>query len=707
MLTKDNIKNNTITLDFSKEALIFKDPVKVIDEDWITNKFLTSLVQLDVLEELTLFTSSADRKMTNTALGKSLAINPPYAFTRYTDPPVPGRSSGNTYFKTSNLTQKLGMGTYYSVAIDDNNTTSLLYLTPGVVKFASLISVFVRATDYKTSVVANEGRYPTLYDVGDIIGTIGIGIMFPVRSILIHLVKNVTKSIPFFTDHSFYSIKPTPAQYWMMVQNITNSLASERGVLALNMTPNAERTGARVTYDQNRNKYLHNNFPDIFLKDGGVNVFGVATRAQKNINARISDELTASKKVFVRAPEDVKPVSGKSTLENPPIDEIVTTSEKNEADLNAKYTELPASTLEDFLKDTLDSDLYKEINKSSDQPPKTEEDPPGENPNDFETEGQKLLPSEKSSYIKDFAEAFLTTTQHGADNAVFHVDFVGSTSDTFSNSVKDIPLKDKINSLGGAARDIRFTLAGGNIIDDTVQEVTNGVKDLVVGTASGLSFGLSDLIFGLLEGGYMRFGKMWADSEAQLQSFTFKMRLGGPYNNKISQVIDQDLVIAMLLSLVLPQSTGHGTYTSPLMCKAFMRGVCNLDRAMVTSLSVTKGNGNLGYTKQGKATNLEVSITLTDMSELLVAPLGDAMYNSFNQETALSRYISTLAGRDFRTNTFLFPKLKTTLSNRFKDLESKLSGQSLGIILSDSFIGDLISLPLPDISVATFNESLK
>lgn len=200
---------------------------------------------------------------------------------------------------------------------------------------------------------------------------------------------------------------------------------------------------------------------------------------------------------------------------------------------------------------------------------------------------------------------------------------------------------------------------------------------------------------------------MWADSEAQLQSFTFKMRLGGPYNNKISQVIDQDLVIAMLLSLVLPQSTGHGTYTSPLMCKAFMRGVCNLDRAMVTSLSVTKGNGNLGYTKQGKATNLEVSITLTDMSELLVAPLGDAMYNSFNQETALSRYISTLAGRDFRTNTFLFPKLKTTLSNRFKDLESKLSGQSLGMILADSFIGDLISLPMPDISVATFNESLK
>jgi len=163
----------------------------------------------------------------------------------------------------------------------------------------------------------------------------------------------------------------------------------------------------------------------------------------------------------------------------------------------------------------------------------------------------------------------------------------------------------------------------------------------------------------------------------------------------------------MLLALVLPQSTGHGTYTSPLMVKAFMRGICNLDRAMITSLSVSRGAGNLGFTKGSRATSLEVSITITDMSELLVAPLGDSMFNNFNQESALGRYIATLAGRDHRTNSFVTPKLKIALTNTLMSLETRFSSSSLGMHLADTLIGDIISLPIPDRTLATFNESLK
>ena len=689
MLGKENISNGTITLDLTREKLIFTDPVTIIDDDWIQSSFMVSLAQLDNLKELTLFTTSADRKMTNSAIGKSLAVNAPYAFTRYVDPPVPGRVLDNEYMNVANLGTKLGMGPYYAKAIDDNNTTSLLFLTPGVVQFSSLISVFVRAVDYKTSVIANEGRYPTMYDVGDFIGTASMALVFPLRSLLIYALKGVGKVVSLLSDHSYYRIKPTPAQYWSMVQNITNSLAAERGILALRMAPKTEKgniskhIGSKYVYDNYRMDYLRYNFPTIFTKSMGVNVFAIATRAQKNVFNQMMKETS-------NVTETGKP--------NPAIDERV-------VDTTVSYDD--TVSLDEFISATLKSEIYTEKEPDRSEPKTNEDVEKEKDAYKQNKDGIKPLPSEESTFLGNALSAFLASTEHGADGPVFHVDYIGSTSDTFSNTVKDIPLKNKINSLGGAARDIRFSLAGGNLVGDTVNAVTNGVKELIAGTASGLTFGLSDLIFGLLNGGYMRFGKMWSDSESNLQSFSFKMRVGGPYNNKISQLIDQDLVVAMILSLVLPQSAGSGSYTTPLMVQAFMRGVCNLDRAMITSLTITKGNGNLGYTKQGKATNLEISFTLTDMSELLVAPLGDSLYNNFNQETSLGRYISTLAGRDFRTNSFLVPKLKMALSTTLQSLDVKFSGASMGVHLADTIVGDIVALATPDISVATFNQSLK
>lgn len=690
MLKEEHIEDGAISIDLGKERLIFRDPVKVIDADWVKNKFLTSLSMLDQAGDLTLFTTSADRKITGTGLGRSLALNPPYAFTRYTDPPVPGRLKINGYTSVADLDKPLGMGTYYSKAIDDNNATSLLYIMPGVVKFSSLASVFLRAVSYKTAIIANEGRYPHMYDVGNFLGATTVTLFFPVRTLLIYTIATLTKPLTLMSDHSYYSVKPTPMQYWQMVQNITNSLAAERGILAFNIRPQAERVGGQYTYDNYRMSYLIKNFPTIFNKTAGVNVFSIATRTQKNIFHQLLSENIAAIGRNVRSAGDVQPVTDK-------YDE--------EATFSGKVTAVAASTLKELADSLKDNPIYTK-NEGERGIPKTEESPPS-NLDEHDPDGLAPLPSEKSTFLGSLVSAGLATSQHGADGPVFHVDYLGATTDTFSNTLKDIPLKDKMNSIGGAARDIRFSVAGGNLVGDTVDAVTNGVKDLVAGAASGLTFGISDLIFGLLNGSYMRFGKMWQDSTAQLESFTFKMRVGGPYNNKISQLIDQDLVVAAVLAIVLPQSAGSGTYTSPLMVKAFMRGVCNLDRAMVTAVTITKGNGNLGHTQEGRATNLEINVTITDMSELLVAPLGDALYNSFNQESALGRYIATLAGRDFRTNTFLYPKIKMAASIKSVQLETSFSGEAIGMLLADTMVGDIVGFLTPDITTSTFNEALK
>jgi len=481
MLGKENIKNNTISIDSTRERLIFKDPVTSIDEDWIKSKFMLSMSQLDSLEDVTIYGTSADRKITNTSLGMSLAINAPYAFTRYTDPPVPGRVSGNKHFKVADMKAPMGMGTYYSKAIDDNNSTSLLFLTPGVVEFSSLISVFTRATDYKTSVIANEGRYPTLFDVGDWIGTGVMALFFPVRSLLVYAVKEAAKTLPIFSDHSYYHVKPTPAQYWLMVQNITNSLASERGILSLNLKPNGQRIGGKYKYDQYRMNYLIKHFPLLFNKSGGVNVFSVATRAQKNISKQLRTEFLQAGKLKNSNFEYTYPqYPGKGS------DPAAASLE----DIASTITLDPGTELTEFIKKALEEPITKESKEEAGLP-RTNENPPEENPNDQSKNEDGFSPIVAGvDYVKNAISSFATTTQHGADGPVFHVDYIGTTSDTFTNSVKDIPLKDKINTLGTAARDIRFSLAGGNLVGDTVNAVTNGVKDLIAGTASGLSYNM-------------------------------------------------------------------------------------------------------------------------------------------------------------------------------------------------------------------------
>lgn len=50
----------------------------------------------------------------------------------------------------------------------------------------------------------------------------------------------------------------------------------------------------------------------------------------------------------------------------------------------------------------------------------------------------------------------------------------------------------------------------------------------------------------------------------------------------------------MWLAGALPISPGRQTYTSPFICKLISVGRSNMDLAMIDSLSVTHGVGNLG-----------------------------------------------------------------------------------------------------------------
>ncbi len=690
-LNNENIKDGELVYDPTEEDLIFTDNVTVIDSDWVESSFMVNLLQLEDDHKISLLNSTADSKFTNTGIGNSLPINMPYAMTRYADIPTKGRMAENVDVSTRGANHKMGMGRYYSEAYDDNMATTTLFLEFGVPSFTSMFSFFSRAIDYKESVIASEGRYPWGYDIGNIVGTVGSFMLYPGLAALAFIINKVFQIQGAIMDSRYYTLKPTQFMYWSTVQTITTFLATERGIVSPvfegKKTGSDDRVGMTFKYDTDSLEEFNNLMPDVFSKDNVINVFAIATRTQRRINSQLEIETT------LRAGVNLSAVQVKNKIDK----------------LTGSLVDEKDSEYHEYLKTVLSKAAYREQQVENQSLPQAESvGDVEEYTKESSTEGYKALASEKLVNKQNVGEAYLATVQHGAQHAIFNIEYVGSSSDTFTNSSKDIPIKDKMNSVGGKSRDIRFSLSGGNIMGGVIDDIKKGAADVIAGTLDGATFGLSSVISGLLGGAYINFPKMWADSSMSLASHTFKMRIGGPYGNPISQIIDIDIPLAMILAGTLPLSAGKATYTSPFLCKAFVRGVMNIDFGMITSLSINKATGNLGYTKDGRPLALELSFTITDFSELITAPVNSSVFGAYNlsidMNSALNKYLGTIAGRDIRTNSFLMPRALLALTRAKSGLNTTFSPEAIGLRIGNSFVGDLHSIVLPDISAASITK---
>ena len=145
------------------------DKGDVIDEDWVNNKFMVGLNELEGVYKTNAYWSTANFKFVDTTLGGHIAINPRPQFTRYADVRAGNRIYNNPQALTlETRSLGIGIGRYYSEAIDDNAET--VYLQFGVPKFNSLINFFTRAISYEDAYIATHGRYPVGYTIGKVAG---------------------------------------------------------------------------------------------------------------------------------------------------------------------------------------------------------------------------------------------------------------------------------------------------------------------------------------------------------------------------------------------------------------------------------------------------------------------------------------------------------------------------------------------------------
>ena len=183
--------------------------------------------------------------------------------------------------------------------------------------------------------------------------------------------------------------------------------------------------------------------------------------------------------------------------------------------------------------------------------------------------------------------------------------------------------------------------------------------------------GLFDAVKGLMGSGFIDIPKHWQSSTASLPKVNYTATLISPYGNPISDMINIQIPLAMLLAGCLPLSTGKSSYTSPFLCLVFDRGRMQIRLGIMESLTVSRGEGNLPFTPRGRAVAVNVSFSFTDLSSLIHMPISSGSLFETDMTTdddnLIKDYLAVIAGQDIYSQIYAMPKALLTASKQIRN----------------------------------------
>lgn len=284
---------------------------------------------------------------------------------------------------------------------------------------------------------------------------------------------------------------------------------------------------------------------------------------------------------------------------------------------------------------------------------------------------------------------------------------------------------EKINSMASTGRSTYFDLAGGNIGDDivtnTIESVVSGIKSLATGVVQGVGLG------GLLVaggGGTISMPKYWESSEAQLPKPSYSFTLKARYANRRSAFNDIYFPLACILAAALPTSVGKHSHSSPLYCEFYDKGRMQSRLAAIDSITITRGDGTMGFTPEGNLMSINVSFSITPMEEIIAMPitegvsLGDTIEKVvagglfggvpgatgglltgalttltngiFDDDTPFMDYMATLAGMGVNEQYYLGTRLKRRLAYNQLSFVSSFSSARQASVMGNSLPGQIL-----------------
>lgn len=634
------------------------------DSDWVRKTFLLSDTTVsDNLARWKVY-SSVFAKYTNTSLGGNFAINSPPSFTRYADIKSQGTSISTSKNDYGHGVKQLGMGRYYSEAIDDNS--QLVHMRFGTPRFNGMLTFFTSFYENKAAMLAREGRAGIMYYGGLVVGTL---VTLPLSLIIL-----AGKAFRYFSNRpvsKYYYMVPAMGPYWNRVNFIANAIAvnmfiAPRITAQSSMDKNApgpqEDTQSIETEDYRT--YAARNYPDMYDDNGNADIYRIANKASRLRNQR--DRQLREIVTGATSRADVRDRALKFLYDT----KISDPGGQSIKDYLTKYHQSVLGNVDKAQGDYI-SDRVKGMDLTNAQ---SNADPSNTNntgataagttanPGTSYTQGkdsqQNFLSkfvksdSEVLQYIGGFASDLLKTDYFEADMdegsqfVTFRVDNPGTVSESFTNTVRDSDVASMFNSTSSNARNLMFNLSGGATGIPGVDDIIEGVVNLGKGLLDSMYLGG---IAALAGNAFIDIPKHYDTSTSQFPSSSFSMELRTWSGNRQAQFNNLIVPICMLLAAGLPISTGRQSYTQPFLCEMYYQGRNQIRLGMIDSISITRGVGNMGWNNQNQPLGFDVQFNVVDLSTVMHAPIDvgfdplNPTRGIFDDHNAFNDYMATLA----------------------------------------------------------------
>lgn len=619
----------------------------VRDSNWVRKSFLLSGQKADEETSVWRTWSTAYSKYVDTSLGGNFAINQLPQFTRYADLRTKGLSRDALRSKNQSSASMSGMGRYYSEAIDD--TAQLIHMRFGTARFNSLISFFTNFYDHEAGMLAREGRVPFSFYAAKIATTI---VTLPLQ-VVVTLFSATNTAINFFTGRprsKFYYMVPAMAMYWNRVNFMCNNIAATMGLVMRGFDNEAavKNSELRMTDETaetaDYKAFGWENYGDVWQESGQVDMFQVANRAKRKENVQR---------------KEIEKIIGSSDASN-------LSKRLRNFYMNGSVNDPGGMSTRDYLKahhnsilgntaNMMTDAVGEAINKTSTAGTTTSEADAklasGDVKQDLYTKLSRdaednvaIIPGALANAYKP-VDSFVADFAEGSQFVTFRVDSQGPVSESFSNSFQQSQIQQRMNQISSTASELRFSAANGNLgipgVDQLIQLATN----VVTGGLDAIGF---DSLIALAGQALVDIPQHYESSSTQFPSSNYTLELRAWSGNKICIFSQLIVPTVMLLAAALPMSTGLQSYSAPFLCELYSQGRNQIRLGMIKDLTISRGEGNVGWTRNHQPLGINISFSVADMSTVMHAPIDvgfkplNPLKGLFDEDNAFSDYMSVL-----------------------------------------------------------------
>ena len=657
-----------------------------LDRLWARGAFLIGEDAYDPSDQKTIrnrYWSTVNLEFTDTRIGGNIGLNPKPQFCAYSDIVATDRLGVRNPVSPNSTRGNYGKGRYYGEAID--RPAQRVFIRCGFPQFTGLLSFLTRAYDARMTEMAKTGRgRGLLYEIPKAWGTYMGITRFPPIAILSLGIQAISFVVSKPTS-KFYTLKPAMHVYWSAVNNLIFAWMINRGVWPKTWDKSQgenTRLGMPFTIDQSEMDQLRSMMPDIFLGENNyVDAFAVSTRAQRIANHVFLEEYrrleegdyTALDGFLEKRDKTIKTYLG--TFSNGPNG-----TEKSDWNFN----------LGAYINKWFSNEYWVSKVKTGEDGKQTS----GEVEKDIRNIEAGEMPA-KEGLVTELRLAMDAQIRQGAEFVCFIVENTGQVAEGWSNSYAETSISQSLNSSVKQVRDVRFTMADGNLIGGVIGEasgaVMNGVKDVVEGGLSGITMGLYDLVKGLAGSGFIDIPKAWESSQVKLSEGNYKIKLISPEPDVYSQLQNIYIPVFCAMAMVMPLSVGKSAYSGPMLCEVYDRGRFQSRLAACTQVDITRGNSTLPFTITGQAIAIEMSLKFTDLSSIMHMPLSAAgiskyIESTMDEDNLLMDYLAVLAGQDIYSQIYTLPKAMISLAKLTVSFQSLFSPYRMASAFNDNSI---------------------